>query len=328
MKASLKFRDDQKPLFKAKLPLNILNFPFRSGVVAGHSKELSLQLGTFFESGPSLKLAYNPNDGSSPFNLVVKTGTGKYGSPIKSSMVMSAEFNLVGNGGNPSFMVYFKPKFGDFGIRKKQSSSVFVDVKDCDDSIEVIEKPKMSQGYLSESFEFPGIKKMKPLPSFSCVAERLVNDVEMNAATSLPVLNFANVNFQWGLRFPTEMKNLLSNNEGLVMNGPPAMSFRNIPCLVMNKISIEHIRVQNTKNVIQRDSLMTPDTADKDDVSKMCLAVRHQLDTLRDENGMLRKAVDDLRSKFSSVSLSRPDEAEVCKPRSNEKDNRVPTMSL
>ncbi|KAL9664317.1 hypothetical protein QQ045_014889 [Rhodiola kirilowii] len=89
----------QKPLLRAKVPLNVLNFLFQSGVVAGQTKKLSLHLSTCFESGPSLKLVYKPNDASNPFTLVVKTGTGKYGSPIDSSMVRSAEFNLVGHGG-------------------------------------------------------------------------------------------------------------------------------------------------------------------------------------------------------------------------------------
>ncbi|CAN1188873.1 hypothetical protein LINPERPRIM_LOCUS35728 [Linum perenne] len=75
MKASIKFRDEQKsPLFRGKIPLNILGFPFLSGIVAGDSKELSLNLSTFFDSGPSLKVAYWPNDSWNPFSFVVKTG--------------------------------------------------------------------------------------------------------------------------------------------------------------------------------------------------------------------------------------------------------------
>ncbi|KAK1408749.1 hypothetical protein QVD17_40774 [Tagetes erecta] len=52
MKASIKLRDEQKPLFRAKIPLNILGLPFQSGIVAGESKELSLNLATYFESAP------------------------------------------------------------------------------------------------------------------------------------------------------------------------------------------------------------------------------------------------------------------------------------
>ncbi|KAH0884654.1 hypothetical protein HID58_060750 [Brassica napus] len=123
MKASMKFREEKNPLLRAKIPLSILGLPFQSGIVAGESKELSLNLSTFFESGPSLKLAYRPNDSHSPFSLVVKTGTGPFGSPISTSMLMSAEFNLLGNKNSPTFMLHFKPRFGDFSIKKSHSSS-------------------------------------------------------------------------------------------------------------------------------------------------------------------------------------------------------------
>ncbi|CAM8973879.1 unnamed protein product [Rhodiola kirilowii] len=320
MKASLKFRDEQKPLLRAKVPLNVLNFPFQSGVVAGHTKELSLHLSTFFDSGPSLKLAYKPNDPSNPFTLVVKTGTGKYGSPIDSSMVMSAEFNLVGHGGNPSFFLHFKPRFGDFGIRKKQSS-VFVD-KEEDNSIEVIEKPKMGHGYMPENFDFLGMNKIKALPSASSVADRLLTGVEMSAATSLPVLNLANVKFQWGLKFPNEMKNMLNKKDGLILNRPPAVAFQNVPFLVMNKISVEHSRGGKAKEISQRDSVV-PHSAGKDEISMMCNGVRHQLEALRDENGMLRKAMDDLRSEIS-IGKMNPFAGEVGRGAGNKKmDSRA-----
>ncbi|KAL0014291.1 hypothetical protein SO802_001360 [Lithocarpus litseifolius] len=68
MKASLKFHEDQKPLLRAKVPLSILGLPFQSGVIAGESKELTLNLGTFSESGPSIKIAYHPNDTWNPFS--------------------------------------------------------------------------------------------------------------------------------------------------------------------------------------------------------------------------------------------------------------------
>uniref|UniRef100_A0A7N1A361 Uncharacterized protein n=1 Tax=Kalanchoe fedtschenkoi TaxID=63787 RepID=A0A7N1A361_KALFE len=287
MKASLKFRgDEQKPLLRAKLPLNVVNFPFQSGLVAGHSKELSLHLTTFFHSGPSLKLAYHPNDPSNPFTLVLKTGTGNYGSPIDSSMVISAQFNLLGHTRNPTFFLHVRPRFGDFRFRKKQSS-LFANIKDHDDSINMP--------------AFPGMNKIKSLPSASTVADRLLTGVDMTAATSLPVFNLAHAKFQWGLRFSTEMKNMLSNKDGLVMKTLPAVSFHNIPFLVMNKISIEQARDGKTKDTTQADPhpVVRPPCEAKDDVSIMSVGVRHQLEALHVENGMLRKAVEDLRSEIS-----------------------------
>ncbi|CAI0540083.1 unnamed protein product, partial [Linum tenue] len=106
----------------AKIPLSILGLPFQSGIVVGEAKELSLNLSTFFDSGPSFEVAYRPNDSWNPFSLMLKTGSGSFGSPTSSPMVMSAEFNLVGKG-NPSFMLHFKLRFGDFSIKKSQASS-------------------------------------------------------------------------------------------------------------------------------------------------------------------------------------------------------------
>lgn len=51
-KASSKFRYDQKPLIRAEIPLSIHGLPFQSRIVAGESNELTLNLGTFFESVP------------------------------------------------------------------------------------------------------------------------------------------------------------------------------------------------------------------------------------------------------------------------------------
>lgn len=72
MKALMKFREEQKPLFRAKSPLKILGLPFQSSIVARESKELSLNLNTYFESGPSLKVSYRPNDSLNPFSVVLK----------------------------------------------------------------------------------------------------------------------------------------------------------------------------------------------------------------------------------------------------------------
>ncbi|CAN1137151.1 hypothetical protein LINPERPRIM_LOCUS21231, partial [Linum perenne] len=81
------------------------------------------RLSAFFDSGPSLEVAYRPIDSWNPFSFVVKTGTRNFGSPISSPMVMSAEFNLIGNwNGNPSFMLHFKPRLG-ISIRPPPSSS-------------------------------------------------------------------------------------------------------------------------------------------------------------------------------------------------------------
>ncbi|KAK9986651.1 hypothetical protein SO802_031602 [Lithocarpus litseifolius] len=293
MKASLKFREDQKPLLRAKVPLSILGLPFQSGVIAGESKELTLNLGTFFESGPSIKIAYRPNDTWNPFSLVVKTGTGPFGSPISSSMLMSAEFNLIGRG-NPSFMLHFKPQFGDFSIKKSQSSvfdgkgklvkSLNGAVPEDDSSIEVVEKP-FTNGAFSRT--------ALTVDSTAGTIAGLFSGIEVAARTTLPVRGRAVVNFRWGVRVPAEVKSVGEN--------PTAgISFQKIPFLVMNKIGIEHVDGGDSKMKTSPD-VNFPASGD---VAEACFTVKRQLEVLHAENGLLKKAVEDLRREFKSVGDS------------------------
>ncbi|KFK35024.1 hypothetical protein AALP_AA5G224200 [Arabis alpina] len=282
MKASMKFREEQKPLFRAKVPLSILGLPFQSGIVAGESKELSLNLSTFFESGPSLKVAYRPNDSYNPFSLIVKTGTGSFGSPISSSMLMSAEFNLLGQG-NPSFMLHFKPQFGDFSIKKSHSSSgintnlinsVNGSVSEDDASVEVVDSPIGG-----------GFRKVTILPSTSAGdIAGLLSGVEVAARTSLPVRGKAVVNFRWGVRVPTEIRR--------DFDPTAAISLRRFPFLVMNKIGIEHVDAKE----IRSDPGQVSDPG-RGDVAEVCLK---QMEELRLENRQLKRSVDDLREVISN----------------------------
>ncbi|XP_018478330.1 uncharacterized protein LOC108849278 [Raphanus sativus] len=266
MKASMKFREEKNPLFRAKVPLSILGLPFQSGIVAGESKELSLNLSTFFESGPSLKLSYRPNDSHSPFSLVVKTGTGPFGSPVSTSMLMSAEFNLLGNNSStPTFMLHFKPRFGDFSIKKSHSSSSGFISGEEDSSIEVVDSP--------------GLRKVTVLPSTSAGdIAGLISGVEVAARTSMPVRGRAVVNFRWGVRVPTEIRGGFD---------PTAeISLRRFPFLVMDKVGIEH--VDGSGGSRETKSTSDPVKVSGDDV---CLV----LEELRSENRQLKRAVEDLR---------------------------------
>lgn len=299
MKASLKFREDQKPLLRAKVPLSILGLPFQSGIVAGESKELTLNLGTFFESGPSIKVAYRPNDPWNPFSLVVKTGAGSYGSPISSPMMMSAEFNLLGRG-NPGFMLHFKPQFGDFSIKKSQSSVFDKTVKSLsgvasedDSSIEMVEKPVANGTFYG--------KKITVLPSDSQAAgaiSSLLSGMEVSAKTSFPVRGRAVVNCRWGVRVPADLKSAGDNNNNN-SNPTAGFAFQKIPFLVMNKIGFEHVDGSDSKKAIKAGpdlALAFPGNAD---VAEACFTVKRELEVLQAENGLLKKAVEDLRREFS-----------------------------
>lgn len=121
MKASVKFHDEKCPLLRFKFPFSVSGFPLSSDVFLGDPQDLALCLGTAFDAGPSLKVAYRPNSLSSPLFLVLKTGIGAWGSPKTAALAMEAEFNLLGHGG-PVFSMHMKPRLGDFSLRKKAKS--------------------------------------------------------------------------------------------------------------------------------------------------------------------------------------------------------------
>ncbi|GLJ37249.1 hypothetical protein SUGI_0755530 [Cryptomeria japonica] len=102
MKAFVKLREGQKPLVKAKIPINIL--------------------------GPAVKVAYKRNDTWNPFSMVLKMGIGEWGSPSAAALAMTTEINLLGRG-NPSFFLNFKPQFGDFTIKKSVRSLLVLPTK-------------------------------------------------------------------------------------------------------------------------------------------------------------------------------------------------------
>ncbi|XWS43225.1 hypothetical protein CRYUN_Cryun16bG0084400 [Craigia yunnanensis] len=296
MKASLKFREEKRPVLRAKIPLSILGLPFQSGIVAGESKELTLNLSTFFESGPSVKIAYRPNDTWNPLSVIVKTGTGPFGSPISSSMLMSAEFNPLGRG-NPRFMLHFKPQFGDFSIKKSQSSAFdkVVNPKngavlDVDSSIEVVDSPAVNGG--SAGF-FAEKRKLVALNAGDIGG--ILSGIEVAARTAVPVKGKALVKFRWGMRIPSEM------NSGVGGIGDPTagISLRKIPFLVMDKIGIEHVDSSDSKQTIYTVSKAGPEVSSNADVAEACYTVKHQLEALQAENGLLKRAVEDLRREIS-----------------------------
>ncbi|PHU05797.1 hypothetical protein BC332_26619 [Capsicum chinense] len=305
MKASIKFRDEKKPLIRAKIPLTVLNIPFQSGVVTGESNELSLTLGTVFDSGPSLKFGYRPNDSKNPFSFVFKTGIGHFGSPILSPLTMSAEFNLIGKSQNPSFFIHFKPSFGDFCLKKSHSSSSLTkSLGSMSNGVDDFETPVMKTDYYEEKSGFLS-RKIDCLPADFAVAgalENLFSGTVVSARTSLPLRNRAVVNFRWGLKFPKVAED--SDSVILGRTNFAGISFRQCPLLVMNKIGIEHVSRDESKK--GKKNLL-----ENAELTQACLDVKQQLETIQAENGLLRNALNDLRSELASRKFSFPSTNEI-----------------
>ncbi|KAL1554596.1 hypothetical protein AAHA92_15141 [Salvia divinorum] len=273
MKASIKFREERTPLLRAKIPINILNYPFQSGVVAGESKEFSLNLSTYFESGPSLKFAYRPSDSETPFSFIFKTGIGHYGSPIRSPLTMSAEFNVIGCE-NPSFFIRFKPDLGDFSVNKLISSAIVRKLGG---------KPALEEGNFVKKFTglFPAVESKA-----GWMVNGIVRGTDLTATTALPLRDCAMLNFRWGLRVPRSGAVVVRRRQSDRASG----GYR-LPQLVMDKIGIEHVAKADSK----ADEL--------GQLAGACLEVKKQLEVIQAENGSLNKALTDLRSDLAAGKM-------------------------
>nr|DAD42209.1 TPA_asm: hypothetical protein HUJ06_000439 [Nelumbo nucifera] len=304
MKASLKFREDQKPLFRAKVPLSVLGLPFQSSISAGDSKELCLNLGTLFERGPSFRIAYRPNDSWNPFSIVVKTGIGSFGSPISAPMTMSAEFNLLGHG-NPSFYIQFKPRIGDFSIKKSTSSHISLSSQpsvfgskikpngmnvdsEVEDSGLGGEVPIANGTYRPENgvFFHKKINGLLPETHATNAIDGLFSGLEFSASTVLPVRNRALLKFRAAFI------------EDGIASFTDRISLRKFPFLAMKKISIEHVAEDDRKNATKwgPGSLFQANA----DVTESCFTIKRQLEVMQAENRSLRKAIEDLLSEVGA----------------------------
>nr|XP_016500772.1 PREDICTED: uncharacterized protein LOC107819194 [Nicotiana tabacum] len=258
MKASVKFRENQNPIFKAKIPLNTLGIPFRSRIETStnyaRDKDLCLSFSTLFQFGPVMKLLYRPNDSDRPFGLVIKTGVGSLGSPIEAPMTMSAEFNFVHNG-NPSFFLHFKSQLGDFSIRRS------VNTKKTENN-DVQNKNIFKDEKITEE------KSGKVMWADLFAAEGLFGG-EVCARTMFPVMGKVAGKIHWSLKFPI-------TESGFPMG--------QMPYMVVNKSEIEHVEIkQNSRG-------------SGGDVAEACLALKKELGNLELEKELLWKEMEELKS--------------------------------
>ncbi|GJM98416.1 hypothetical protein PR202_ga15429 [Eleusine coracana subsp. coracana] len=270
MKASIKFRDDDRPLLRAKVPVGVLGLPFLSGLAAGgDAKDLRFDLSTAFPTGPALRLSYRPNDPLQPFALSVRTGLGPLGSPAGAPFALSAEFNVLSSS-PPAFSLLFKPRIGDFGL----ASSV-------------------------RSASPPPAPVPAPAPLAIKMADLTTNDDgddrDVHHSRVLPMWNKARLRFQWGLRVPPEIKAALADDGYGRKAGSLAIS--KLPLLVMNKITIEHTpNAASQPETERRKKKDAPRSGEGDKFSLM----KRQLEALNVESVMLRRAVEDLRAEIGS----------------------------
>ncbi|XP_078439000.1 uncharacterized protein LOC144709341 [Wolffia australiana] len=242
MKASIKFREDRQPLARAKVPVSVLGLPFLTGISAGDANELRLDLGTAFESGPSLRVCYRPNDASNPFGVKIKAGT--------AAMAMTAEFGLL-SCGSPIFTIQIKPRLGDFFLRKSADSL-----------------------FLAGSSDFVNANK-KSIGSASAMAIcDVLSGAELTAQSILPVRRHAVVKFRWGVRVPSEIQ----IKPTFLDYAERGISRWKLPVLVMSKISVE----QSRQKSIQEEQFDLPFVQNRiADLQRETSSMKNALDELR-----------------------------------------------
>lgn len=332
MKASVKYRNDQNPLIRAKVPVSVLGLPFLSSVATGDPKELTLSLSTFFGSGPSLKLSYHPNDPSNPFTFVLKTGVGALGSPVGAAVTVSTEFSLLGRGA-PAFFLRFKPRLGDFSLKKSAASAIpdsgAADVFGRGRSAKVFDEPPPPPLTDDANGGFDAEKTNGSHHRSSAIASQaksgiqgLFSGLEVNARSVLPLTDRLRLKFRWGNRFPDELGDVFSD-AGRQKFSPARISLHKVPLLIINKVSIEHTAPAKT-------SKSATGAGAGDDLADACRSIQKQLEFLRAENGMLRKAVEEIQSDMlrppargRNLEAERP---EVGKDRSGRKPPAVGKM--
>ncbi|EEE69957.1 hypothetical protein OsJ_29844 [Oryza sativa Japonica Group] len=278
MKASIKFRDDDRPLVRAKVPVGVLGLPFLTGVSAGgggDSRDLRFDLSTAFASGPALRLSYRPNDPLQPFALSVRTGLGPLGSPARAPFAISAEFNLLSSS-PPAFSLLFKPRIGDFSLANSvisppASASPAPPLPPPPPSHKLTDLANGGDDHRAFSFSGNGFRRERGRPGEERRRGR-------RAA--------------WGLRVPPELKAALADDGYGRKAGNLAIN--KLPLLVMNKITIEH----TLRNPPHSDA----DKGKKKDAPEFQTEgfslVKRQLEVLNAESIMLRRTVEDLRAEI------------------------------
>jgi len=308
MKASIKFRDDDRPLMRAKVPVGVLGLPFQSGLAAGGDpRELRFDLSTAFASGPALRLSYRPNDPGLPFALTVRAGLGPLGSPARAPFVLAAEFNLLSSDpSTPAFFLRLKPRLGDFSLshtlRSPADGAVPAPRKVGEahpdaDGLGLVREQEF--GYRpSFSFTGSGLAADVAAAGTKSGVGALLSGMRLTTRSVFPLWGRASLRFNWGLRVPPE---LLADGGGRSSKGARAPVSK-MPLLVMSKLSIERSPRADVDS--RNPSPLCVDAPDGpgDGEAAAFSLVRRQLESLNVDNMMLRRAVEDLRAEIRSSS--------------------------
>ncbi|GAY40009.1 hypothetical protein CUMW_048760, partial [Citrus unshiu] len=195
------------------------------------SQHLSFSLRTNFPSGPSFKLNYTPLSttciSTTPFSFSLKSGFGLFGSPQDSPLLFSAHFSLsYTNPTNftPTFLLHFKPQFGNFSLHKTTSSSN-PNPANSGPHLQSGSPSNIEFANRSISDESSGWQDLKLEPRSGNGNSSFFNGVDSIRSDGIGVM----MNLRWGVNLPAD-------------------SEVKMPCLTMNKIGIERVeKVEEVK---------------------------------------------------------------------------------
>ncbi|KAJ1269116.1 hypothetical protein BS78_07G185700 [Paspalum vaginatum] len=304
MKASIKFRDDDRPLMRAKVPIGVLGLPLQSGLAAGGDpRELRFDLSTAFASGPALRLSYRPNDPGLPFALTVRAGLGALGSPHRAPFALAAEFNLLSaDPSSPAFFLRLKPRLGDFSLSHTLRSSSSSDspspaprkVGDAAaDEQEFGSRPTFA-------FSGSGLAADVAAAGTKSGVGALLSGMRLTTRSVLPLWGRASLRFNWGLRVPPD---LLADGGGGGRKASRA-PVSTMPLLVMSKVCIEQSpRAEKGGGAEHSAPPRRADGAGDESGDGGAAAfslVRRQLESLNVDSMLLRRAVEELRAEIRS----------------------------
>ncbi|CAL5001281.1 unnamed protein product [Urochloa decumbens] len=306
MKASIKFRDDDRPLMRAKVPIGMLGLPFQSGLAAGGDpRELRFDLSTAFASGPALRLSYRPNDPGLPFALTVRAGLGPLGSPARAPFALAAEFNLLSSDpSTPAFFLRLKPRLGDFSLSHTlRSHAADAGALATRKVGEAAPDGEREFGYKpSFSFTGGGLAADVAAAGTKSGVGALLSGMQMTTRSVLPLWGRASLRFNWGLRVPPEL--LSDGGVGGGGRKGARAPVSKMPLLVMSKLSIEQSPRGDADGgkCGSRAEHHSTDAVDGqgDGEAAVFSLMRRQLESLNVDNMMLRRAVEDLRAEIQS----------------------------
>ncbi|KAF7108405.1 hypothetical protein CFC21_108894 [Triticum aestivum] len=296
MKASIKFRDDDRPLMRAKVPIGVLGLPFQSGLSAGGDpRELRFDLSTAFASGPALRLSYRPNDPGLRFTISIRAGVGALGSPVRAPFSLAAEFNLLpANSGSPAFFLLLKPRLGDFSLSHTLRSSTSPPPRTVGEVSDGEGRDREDElSYKAFSLSGSGFAADVAAAGRSGSVGALLSGMRLTTRSVLPLWGRASMRFNWGIRAPPELQAAFADDRK-----DARVPVCKMPLLVINKISIEQAprsdKKKDSKADVSPPAIAATDASDGEGFSLM----RRQLEAMNTESWMLRRAVEELRTEI------------------------------